>query len=165
MSLLYLVDGYNALKRSGLFQEKRLSEARSAFIAYLDRYRPHGSWRNRLIVVFDGVNDVFSPQESCSFEVIFTRGESADAKIKEMIAASRDLKNTVVVTDDKGIMLCVRPYGVKVMSTSDFLNKRKKGDAARGLGAAPKSEFKTELNIVERESITNELERLWLKKK
>jgi predicted RNA-binding protein with PIN domain len=164
MSLLYLVDGYNALKRSGLFQDKPFSEARSAFIAYLDCYRPHGSLRNKLVVVFDGVCDVFSPKESCSFEVIFTQGESADAKIKEMIEASRDLKNTVVVTDDKGILRSVRPHGVRVMSTADFLNKASKELGLWDRSAVSAQEHKADLNIVERESITNELKKIWLKK-
>lgn len=166
MSLFYIVDGYNLIKRAPLFRDKRLQEARMGFLSFLERYRPHGSIKNRLAVVFDGSAEVFGYRESYSFEVIFTKGQTADEKIREMVASFHRPKDVVVVTDDRELAFSVRSQQAKVMSTLLFLNKGKEekgllGKASGGLDA----EGKPELNIVLREKITEELSRIWLKKK
>ncbi|MBI5873221.1 MAG: NYN domain-containing protein [Candidatus Omnitrophica bacterium] len=165
MSLVYIVDGYNALLGCGLFENKELKDARAAFLAFLDLNRPHGSFRNKLIVVFDGSADCFGPVHDSPFEVIFTRGSSADEKIKEMVAASLDPKNIVVVTNDKAIAFFVRPYGAGVVSVGEFLKSKKNSLVGRVRLMSQKTEPKIDLNIVEREAITKELGRIWLKKK
>lgn len=163
MSLLYIVDGYNAIKRSGSFDHKILKEARNRFLAWLEQERPHGSLRNRLIVVFDGSSEVFGLKEPTSFEVIFTAGESADDKIKKIVADCPGPKEIVVVTDDKDLAFSVRSNGARIMSTDEFLSK---GAHAKKEILCPQNvEPKVSLNIVEREKITEELKKIWLKKK
>jgi predicted RNA-binding protein with PIN domain len=163
MSLLYIVDGYNAIKRSSTFDHKILKEARNRFLAWLEHERPHGSLRNRLIVVFDGSSEVFGLKEPTSFEVIFTAGESADDKIKKIVADCPDPKEIVVVTDDKDLAFSVRSNGAKIMSTDEFLSK---GAHAKKVILRPQNvEPKVSLNIVEREKITEELKKIWLNKK
>lgn len=161
MSLVYIIDGYNVIKRSSLFNNKKLKDARSAFLSYIDLYRPHGSVRNRVVVVFDGTLEGFSFKENFPFEVIFSQGETADEKIKKMVASFANPKNIVLVTDDKGLALSLRPHGVIIMGTTEFLNKnqnkKEKGTSLSDAGI--------ELNIVQREKITEEMARLWLKKK
>jgi len=76
------------MERSGIFKGKSFMDKRSAFISYLDHHGLKGSQRNRLVVIFDGKEDVFAPRMDCSFEVIFTKGGSADDRIKEMVADS-----------------------------------------------------------------------------
>lgn len=163
MSLLYVIDGYNVIKRSGLFKNKPLREARTHFFSYIDRYRPQGSLRNRLVVVFDSKAEIFGYREDHDFEVIFTSGESADEKIKSIVNASADRKNIVVVTDDKDLARAVRGYGAKIMGTDEFLNKKARG--GKGSADLPEADTKAELNIVQREAITEELKSIWLKKK
>lgn len=162
MSLIYLVDGYNVLKRSRRFERESLKSSRDAFLSYLDGQGIKGSFRNRLVVIFDGKPDVwgFCPQGNC--EVIFTQGETADEKIKEM-TAGLDPKNTIVVTDDRDLGLSVRTLGAKVLGSAEFMNKAQdKKEARRPRNAEP---LKTALNIVQREKITQELKTIWLKKK
>ena len=165
MSLLYLVDGYNALRGSGLFDNDKLQNARDAFLKYLEVNRPQGSLRNKLIVVFDAKQDVSFGYSGFSFEVIFTKGESADEKIKKMVRESSSAKTIVVVSDDKGIAMAVRPMGAKIMSVSAFINNKKVDAKSKPSNGVPATEGKSELNIVERESITRELSRIWLKNK
>lgn len=165
MSLTFIVDGYNAMERSGIFKRKSFMDGRAAFVSYLDHHGLKGSERNRLVVVFDGKEDVFAPRMDCSFEVIFTKGESADDKIKEMVAHSSEPKNIVVVTDDKGIISVVRRYGVGIKSTTEFLNKKKGRRMLARNGAVSGSEHKIDLNIVQRDAITEELKGIWLREK
>lgn len=164
MSLLFLVDGYNAMQRSNLFRNKDFRDARAAFLTHLEAHRPQGSTRNRLIVVFDGREDVFGERCDFSFEVVFTKGESADEKIKELVAASPAPKNIVVVSDDKGITSVVRRSGALIMSTSEFLNRKKQGVSFRSMRLSG-DEPRGDLNIVEREAITQECKNVWLKKR
>jgi predicted RNA-binding protein with PIN domain len=166
MSLLYIIDGYNAIKRSPLFKDKPLRVARTSFFSYLELNRPHGSQRNRLIVVFDGRPEVFGFKENHSFEVVFTSGESADEKIKLLVASQAQPKQIVVVTDDKELACGVRRSGAKIMGTQEFLAK-KKSSAPKEKRPSGKvaDETKAELNIVQREKITEELRRIWLRPK
>jgi predicted RNA-binding protein with PIN domain len=166
MSLVYIVDGYNAIKRSPLFGNKNLQAARNHFFSYLDQHRPQGSFRNRLIIVFDGSSQVFGFRNAYSFEVIFTQGETADEKIKEIVDTSPDPKNMVVVTDDKALALSVRSQGAKIMGTQEFLQKKQGSAKSQGrLRRSQEAETKAELNIVQREKITQEMSKIWLNKR
>lgn len=166
MSLCFIVDGYNVLKRSVLFKNRTLQEARAAFISYVDRYRLWGSLRNKIVVVFDGSRDVVGIRQAYPFEVIFTSDETADEKICRLVAAKALPKNVVVVTDDKGLIRLVRPYGVKIMSTQDFLGKSKLTVGfKRGRPSSLQEDIaEPDLNIVEKEKITEELKKIWLDK-
>ncbi|MFA5038711.1 MAG: NYN domain-containing protein [Candidatus Omnitrophota bacterium] len=162
MSLFYIVDGYNVIKRSDRFADLSLREARARFFVFLESRRPHGSLRNRLIVVFDGSPEVFGFREDTSFEVVFTSGESADDKIKSLVEGlSSDAKRAVVVTDDRDLARSVRLKGARIMSVGDFLGKpQRKERARRSQSAAP--DAGNTLNVVERERITEEFRKLWL---
>jgi len=163
MSLFYIVDGYNVINRSGLFRNKRLREQREAFLAFLDHNKPFGSTRNRAVIVFDGSEDVFGFPHASVFEVRFSKGETADEEIKRLVEASNNPKNTVVVTDDRELGRAVRSRGAKIMRTDEFLNKRvQEGKGRPGVSG---TDTKAELNIVQRESITEELRKIWLNKR
>lgn len=163
MSLIYVVDGYNAIKRSGAFGGKTLKDTRHAFLAYLENRRPQGSLRNRLIVVFDGSADILSCRHDHTFEIIFTRGETADDAIRKIAQETSVPKTLIVVTDDKELARGVRSRGARIMDTRQFLKEKK---AWPGVPCRhPESDVVPELNIVEREAITQEMEAIWLKKK
>jgi predicted RNA-binding protein with PIN domain len=164
MSLVYIVDGYNVIKRSSRLADKQLRAARSEFFSYLERYRPHGARANKLIVVFDGSTQVFGYSQDCSFDVIFSQGETADDKIKALVVSMKQPKNVVVVTDDKGLGLSVRSCGAHIMPTAVFMSKGSAGKKERH-SSSFKEDEKIDLSIVERENITAELKRIWLNKK
>jgi predicted RNA-binding protein with PIN domain len=162
MSISYIVDGYNVIKGAAPYCDLPLRQARERFFSFLETMRPHGSLRNRLIVVFDGSSQVFGCMDHRSFEIIFTSGESADEKIKEMVCADKNPKNIVVVTNDRDLGYSVRRQGARIMSCAEFLKlsgvvKKVRQAAAKELDA------KNILNIVQREKITEECRKIWLK--
>ncbi len=164
MSLFYLVDGYNVIKGHPAWAGMTLRKAREALVAFIEGHRPQGSARNRVLVVFDGSAAVAGVGSPLAVEVVFTRGESADDKIKDLVRCDPHPARAVVVTDDKALGRAVRPLGAAIMPTQVFLDKpalRGKRVVASGRG----DEIKPELTIVERESITEELRRIWLKKR
>jgi predicted RNA-binding protein with PIN domain len=162
MSLFYIVDGYNVIKRSGFFCNLPLRQARERFFMFLEDRRPHGSVRNRLAVVFDGSAQVFGFKENRTFEIIFTAGGSADEKIKEMVRADKGPRHIVVVTDDRELGYAVRSQGARVMACADFLKSSGTGKR-QGRSVGREADLKNALNIVQREKITQELKSLWLK--
>lgn len=166
MSLSYVIDGYNVIKSSSLFCQKNLKEGREAFFSFCETVRPQGSIRNRLIVVLDGVDDVFGFESRYSFTIIYSRGCSADDEIRRLIDSMDNAKNAVVVTNDLGLARSVRALGAKTMSTQNFLKKKttqklfkRNPEDGRMTPDGP------DLNIVQREGITEELRRIWLKGK
>jgi len=166
MSLTYIVDGYNLIKRTPCFDHDELRSARSALFSYLECYRPHGSLKNKLMVVFDSKGDCFAYREKRSFEVIFTNGETADEKIKSIVSQNRQPKEIVVVTDDKQLKLSVRSCGAQVLACEEFFKKgRLPQDRQARFFKDKELGSKVGLNIVQKEKITEELSRIWLKKK
>ena len=161
MSLLYIVDGYNVIK-SGPLGDLPLRQARERFFSFLETSRPHGSVRNRLIVVFDGSSEVFGFKDQTSFEVVFTSGESADEKIKSLVGDLPDTRSVIVVTDDRDLSYSVRRCGAQVMGTKDFLNKPRHKGQGRSRRAAGEADAGNTLNLVQRERITEEFRKLWL---
>lgn len=168
MSLFFIVDGYNAINRSQRFSGLTLRQSRERFLSFLETRRPQGSVRNRLTVVFDGSLEVFGFRESRGFEIIFTKGISADDKIKELVEGMDRPESAVVVTDDRDLGHSVKQKGAFVMSTVEFLAKgvpsgKTPGDISGQKKERSESDAKHSLNIVERERITEELRKIWLK--
>ncbi len=162
MSVHYIVDGYNAIRRFEAFDAARLAESRRRLCAYLEGRRPHGSVRNKVTVVFDGSSRVGGGREPWPFDVFYSIGETADDVILKCVRAARQPRNCVVVTDDKGLAFIVKKSGAAVMTVAHFLGAGPKGAARRvRAGVADKAS----LNIVAREKITQELSCLWLKKR
>ncbi|MDD5019309.1 MAG: NYN domain-containing protein [Candidatus Omnitrophica bacterium] len=161
MSISYIVDGYNAIKSAAPYCDLPLRQARERFFSYLETRRPHGSLRNRLIVVFDGSSEVFGCRNNQTFEIIFTSGESADDKIQEIVVSSKNPGIVVVVTDDRALGYAVRRAGARTMSCHEFF----KTAAVRGARASVREpDTKNLLNIVQREKITEECRKIWLKR-
>jgi len=151
--LHYLIDGYNVIRQMSFLSGKTLRGEREGLIRFIEEKKPQG--KNKVTIVFDGQKGVSLPSLTNSkIGVIFTKGVSADDKIKKMVEKGKG-KQMVVVSDDKGIKFYVRSLGAKVLSVKEFIEK--------GL---PKKErvFPEEKNLPPRpREITKELERLWLK--
>ncbi len=160
MSLHYIIDGYNVIKQVSFLTGKKLRSGREGLVRFIERYRPHGSSRNKVTLVFDGQADVSSPQLKSQVIVIFSKGESADDKIKRMVERSKNPKLIVVVTDDKEIMFCCRSIGATVSSVREFINSstiRKKANQEYV------SEEKLDLDSSIAQRITEDLKNLWVK--
>lgn len=112
---------------------------------------------NLVTVVFDGAEGSYGWQGD--IRVIFSDGCSADDQIKRMAEEDDDLKNCVVVSDDKDIYLYARSMGARVMSVTAFTSAGKSG--------GPRTKVPTGKNISlgSQEKINKELLGIWLKEK
>lgn len=161
MSLHYVIDGYNVIKQVHFLTGKKLRNGREGLVRFIERYRPHGSKRNEITLVFDGKTDVSSPDISTSIRIIFSKDDTADEKIKAMVEASSTPKRLVVVSDDKQIMFYCRSIGAQVMSVKEFMNNA--DIPSRGLSREAAKE-KPDLSSDVAAKITEELRNIWLKK-
>lgn len=126
----YILDGYNIINQIEDFSAKTLSIKRELLIKFLIRKKPQGSYKNKVIVVFDGNNEIFLNQHEVlkdyNIEIIFS-STTADEKIKDIVKNLKAPQNFIVVTDDKEIKFYVRYYKAKVMSVKEFIAKTKIG--------------------------------------
>ena len=158
MALHYIVDGYNVIKKTAFLNHKKLKDARDALLSFIDKYRPHGSYKNQITVVFDGREGVFNFNQNCDFSVIFSKKESADSCIKSLVDKASNPRNITVVSDDKDIVFYCRAQGSGVLAVDDFV---KKVDKKLKIAKIQKSEF-SELSVLERKKINDEMSQIWL---
>lgn len=110
-------------------------------------------------MVFDGYPKVSVQNlEEPGIDIIFSRDQTADAKIKSLVEASKNPKNIVVVSDDRQIQFYVKSVGAHVLSVEEFIcpepkHQRKEEDPA-----------KPDLNYSQIDKINSELRELWLSK-
>lgn len=162
MSLHYLLDGYNIIHQIPSLVAKKLEGGREGLIRFIDNYRPQGSRKNSVTVVFDGQAGVISPQVQRSIKVVFSQDESADDKIRSIVAKSLQKKNIVVVSDDKELRFSVRALGAKVLNVKDFLMQTRSVLVLTPKGNVKKEEEKNIPKTLEHK-ITDELKKIWLK--
>lgn len=154
--LCYLLDGYNIINKIEEFSGKQLSVKRELLIRFIIREKPQGSYKNKVVVVFDGNPEVgFSKYENLkeyNIEIIFSSFTKADEKIKQIIKNAKNPKNFVVVTDDKEIRHYVSYYKAKVMPVKEFLGKAK-------ISKIKTQDDKSELSESELKKINEELKK------
>jgi predicted RNA-binding protein with PIN domain len=134
----------------------KLEDQRLHLIRFIEQFTPQGSPKNQVTIVFDGHPDIFGGMSSLSAKVIFSHGESADDKIKTIVSESKNVRNIVVVSDDRDIQYAVRALGAKVSSVKGFLSKGK--SVYKDLPEPEK-----DISKIDEAKITSELERIWLK--
>ena len=140
------------LNEGGDLQRQRL-------IDFIWRRHPHGSCRNKVTIVFDGTPGHGSCESFPGVNIIFSINESADDRIKRIVARAENKKNIFVVTDDRDIIYAVRALGAKVLGVKEFLlmgrgsRNRKRRSADSNAKDIPKDV---------KSVITSELERIWL---
>ncbi len=160
MSLHYIIDGYNVIKQVRFLMDKKLRGGRDGLLKLIERYRLQGSIRNEVSVVFDGKADVISPQIQTSLQVIFSKNETADEKIKRQVERSSNPRRIVVVSDDKQLTFYCRSLGAKIKSVKEFLNRAL---SAKGVRRDMTEDHKPELNSDIAIEITEYLKSVWLK--
>jgi len=160
MSLQYIIDGYN-LTNHPLFSKnhKKSEDSRGALLESITKNRLTGSVKNEVIVVFDGFPGSPFPQykySSCAIQIVFSKEETADEKIKKMVEYSDNRKNIIVVSDDKEIKLSVKMLGATSLGVEEFFGS--KGKAQRKTIDL----VKPELNYSQISKINQELKKRWL---
>ena len=127
----YLVDGNNVMgQRVGWHRDR--AGARRRLLADLARLRREAGVS--IEVVFDGAPDEHFPDGSYFMGVrvyYAARGSDADARIKQLVEASRERRTLKVVTSDRALADYVRRCGAQVVRSGEF---------RRRLDAAPEGE-------------------------
>jgi predicted RNA-binding protein with PIN domain len=159
MSLLYVIDGYNIIKHPQFAKQlpKKIQDSRIALSDFIRVNKLCGSRNNKIVIVFDGYQDSMYTNPDTEIEVIFSRRESADERIKSLVSDSGNVKNMVVVSDDKEIKFFAKSCGALVRGIEEFLNLKEKAKQKQ------EDSFKPELNYSQIHKINQELRNIWLK--
>ncbi len=116
----YLIDGNNVMaQRVGWHRDK--AGARRRLLGELARFAREAGVT--VEAVFDGAPDEFFPDGSYFMGVrVFyaERGADADARIKQLVEASRERRTLKVVTSDRALADYVRRCGVEVIRSGDL---------------------------------------------
>ncbi len=142
-----LIDGYNLLLNSTLFEdEKRLAMelARDELIDRLGRYKKVRG--HRITVVFDGTRAPRRPDEKRGYrgvQVVFSQpGVTADQIITSMLRGSGS--GVLVVTDDRGLGEAVARSGAGTISVQEFLGRMLMAEYEQVKGGSPEAEYEDE---------------------
>ena len=158
MSLHFIIDGYNLIKQTRLLNKINLEDSREALFRFLAVQRPQGSRSNKVTVVFDGKEGNFYSRHTPFIEVFFAQGQSADDKIKQLVEKATNPRNVVVVTNDREIQVFAKQHNAQVRPVEEFLEK---------FNAPQAKEIPDEKVILSSQhaaKITEEMEKIWLKK-
>lgn len=165
MSLHFLIDGYNCVKSTPVFERKSLADGRQALIQWLTVSRPQGSRNNQVTVVFDGRSDVYGDASTGEIRVIFTQDTSADDCIREMVEDHARPKDLVVVSNDKDITIYARALGAAIISIEQFtqqlrLNQVKSQSTHKKSKIVAPTKY---ISHTQADAINKELRKLWTK--
>ncbi len=161
MSLLYVIDGYNLTNSSAFSAHKKNKTSAQALIDLMRAKRLTGSLKNKAIVVFDGyppANEGLVEAQG-TIEVIYSRDDSADSKIKHLVERSNNPKNIIVVSDDREIKFFIRFVGAHPLSCGEFIEPGLKKNESKG---NLKEDLKPEVSYTQMHKINEELRKLWL---
>lgn len=160
MSLHYIIDGYNILHHPNLASaNKKIRDPKAALLEFIKINRLTGSLKNKIVLVFDGYpDDSGKNRDNADIEIIFSRHESADERIKRMVENSSGRKNIIVVSDDREIRFCVKAAGASCLGVEEFTHRSLKPAHLQ------KTETrKTELSYSQIQKINQEFKKIWLK--
>ena len=164
MSLHFLIDGYNAIKKLAPLKDMSvLKDARISLVKNIQKKRVVKGKNNQVTVVFDGKNEFnqYLNQTKGQIKIIFSRGESADETIKRMVSGSVNNKGMVVVTDDRAVKFFTASLGVKTMSINEFFDEEKSKLSRKNTRQKELELAKMELTYQQQEVINQELRRIW----
>ncbi len=169
MSLQYVIDGYNIINHP-IFRSihKAIKDDRKALLELIIHKRLCGSSKNRVIVVFDGYPKITGERiEDSDIDVIFSRKETADERIKGIVENSVNIKNIIVVSDDKEIQFFIRSTGARAMGVEEFIglpfSDGRSAKSGGHLGKDKEDLIKAELTYSQMHKINEELKKIWLK--
>lgn len=159
MPLQYVIDAYNTINHIQFSPiRKKIKDPQRALLEFIQNRRFGRNFQGKITVVFDGYPTVSAQNlAETDINVVFSREETADARIKIMVEASKNPKNIVVVSDDREIIFFVKSIGACAIGVEEFINPQEKPQRKKeGL-------IKPELNYSQISKINQELKALWLK--
>ena len=158
MSLVYIIDGNNVVHHPDFFLPKPGLDFRRALLDSIINNKLTGSHNNSVKIVFDGHcrGQELERDLARHIEIIFSRQETADERIKGILEKSSHYKNIVVVSDDKEIRLFVKSLGARSMGVEEFIKRKDRVQKEKDL-------LKPELTHSQMHKINQELRKIWLK--
>lgn len=167
MSLHYILDGYNIIYQIPQLTQGKLEEQRKNLVRYIETRSPQGSGRNAVTVVFDGRSDVWSDNEPSAVKVIFSKDQSADEEIRQLVSRAQNKKNIVVVTNDRDIQYAIGALGAKAMNVQDFFHthsEHREKEEKQGRSSVPSRASAKNISNSLEHSINAEMKKIWMKK-
>jgi predicted RNA-binding protein with PIN domain len=158
MSLHYIIDGYNIIKHNIFPRKASLHDSRKALMNFIEDKKLAGSAKNKVTIVFDGSTEVLAQKSTHRYEIIFTKNESADSKIKKLVSNAKNPKEIVVVSDDREIAFFIRAAGAKPLSVNEFMGKNEETFKKDRIEPVERK-----LTYTEMSKINEELKKIWLK--
>jgi len=160
MSLQYIIDGYNIIHHPNLTPaNKQIQDPKAALLEFIKINRLTGSLKNKITLVFDGYPDASGrSRDDADVEIIFSRHESADERIKRIVESSGRRKNIIVVSDDREIRFCVKAAGATCLGVEEFTHPK-----GRPAHLQKTDTHKTELSYSQIQKINQEFKKIWLK--
>jgi len=127
-----------------------------------------GKPKNKALVVFDGYKDLSGQKGGYSdIEVVFSRKETADERIKRMVDTASQPKNLVVISDDRDIAFFARQAGAHPMSVEEFFYRlpqvRRLKATREKKSKRQKEEPDPKISYSLMHKINKELSQIWLK--
>ena len=150
----YIIDGYNLIHKIPQLAGKRLRSQREGLLRLLEGTSAQNPQLKNLTVVFDGRAEIISGHIRSSVKTIFSKNESADKKIKQIVESSSFARDTAVVSDDREIRFYIGSLGAKKVSVREFLKK---------ISRRRQRQQTFELDMQQVNKINRELEQIWLK--
>jgi predicted RNA-binding protein with PIN domain len=128
----WLVDGFSLLYRWRPGPYTEATAMRAARETLIDRLREWQSWLGApLTAVFDGRTDVpAEPRPAGGFQVVYTRGESADTWIERHVLEDGRPLGLVVVSSDLKVLHTVAARGAQALTCESFLARVKPLESA-----------------------------------
>ncbi|MDH7494000.1 MAG: NYN domain-containing protein [Candidatus Saccharicenans sp.] len=128
-----LIDGYNlihAIPSIARFVRTDLERARELLLMKLSAHATRN--QVKITVVFDGrAQEAPAQNPQPGLTIIFTRGEKADQKIKDLVRKIYQKKEWLVITSDFDIRFQVDGFGVKSRSAHEFAAELEAGTRPR----------------------------------
>ncbi|MDP8234036.1 MAG: NYN domain-containing protein [Candidatus Saelkia tenebricola] len=157
MTLCFLLDGYNILKKISQITDYKIKEDRDALVGFIYRFHPQG--KNKVVIIFDGYGN--EQIKYATINVLFSKDISADDYIVKILE-KKDKKNYYcVVSDDRELKSRARNLDAETLSVNDFLSP-----ALRRMKTKVKRVSHEKINEYSKEAreINKELEEKWLKR-
>ncbi len=160
MSLHYIIDGYNLVRHRVFEGVHKGADKPRALVHCIRERHLCGSRKNKITIVFDGFPAAGSAHiEDPALEILFSREESADERIKRLVESAAHPKTVLVVSDDNEVRFFARSAGTQVLKVAEFAAVAHK----RAAGSAGKDAGKAEISQSSMLAINRELRSLWLK--
>lgn len=113
----YIIDGYNVIKQYHSITNKQLLNGKLSFLYLLERKLSAA----KIIVVFDGFPKLGSRVYNFKIEVKFSRENTADDCVKDLIKNKKKREKILLVTDDRDLINFSKSHNVQVKKVEKFL--------------------------------------------